>query len=87
MANTTIGTDRSLTALQVYSDAVFMRSDYKFYFAESGDLTIMASDGHALLGPMNGKALSDADPAVSGAMFYTSDVTSGYYVLCVSSGV
>lgn len=86
MATTSVTTDRPNTAIQLYTDAVFIRDGFKQYFGDDGDLSMMESDGRFLLGTLNSKALSDVDPTVSGALFYKSDAILGAYVLCVSSG-
>ena len=42
MATTAIGTDRkSESALEKYTDAIFMRDNKKLYFGDDGDVCVM----------------------------------------------
>ena len=93
MAETSIRAPRGRTggagsALERFTDAVFVRDGIKFYLGDDGDFGLHydnASDLVILTGAP-GLPISDVDPAVSDALFLLSDTTSGKYVLAVSAG-
>jgi hypothetical protein len=76
------------------SDVNLAGADVRFTDAQrivlgtDSDFSLESSDGYVMLRPasLDSKALSDVDPGVSGALFYTSDAGTGNNVLCVSGG-
>lgn len=73
MATSSVDTTRSSTALQTYTDALFVRDSKKLYFGDDGDVSMTFNGTNFVLdrGSANVvfSALPSSDPGVSDALY------------------
>ena len=73
--------------IEKFVDSAFVRDDNPLYFGNDGDTSLIWDATNACL-KITGfpTGISDVDPAVSDAVYLTSDATTGQYYISVSSG-